>query len=249
MEQEKPVDAVVEERKVDPVGDEVAAEPTSSDEGSEGDVGLARKEYIPFVTPLQSSPVFNQVSGLLHWNDPVQSALVFGIGNFFFFLITYGEYSILTLFSYLALALIFVCGAYVYGTMLRAHFKKEKAENPFQAKLSNPYVASKFSLEPHAESIIGLINDFAQLWRDVLYFTDSTFSLKIAFAIWVLSVLGKVFSGLTLIYMTFLTAFIWPRIYHEKKAQIDELYALAESKIQHYVALGLSKLPLKKKTE
>ena len=68
----------------------------------------------------------------MHWNDPVQSALVFGIGNFFFFLITYGEYSVLTLFSYLALALIFVCGGYVYVTMLRAHFNKEKAENPFQ---------------------------------------------------------------------------------------------------------------------
>ena len=74
----------------------------------------------------------NEVSALVHWNDPVQSALVFGIGNFFFFLITYGEYSVLTLFSYLALALIFVCGGYVYVTMLRAHFNKEKAENPFQ---------------------------------------------------------------------------------------------------------------------
>jgi len=248
--EEKPVEVVSEEeRKVDTVADEVAAEPTSTEDSDDGDAGYTRPEYLPFVTPLQSSPFFNQVSGLLHWNDPVQSALVFGIGNFFFFLITYGEYSILTLFSYLALALIFVCGAYVYGTMLRAHFKKEKAENPFQAKLSNPFVASKFSLEPHAESIIGLINDSAELWRSVLYFTDSTFSLKFAFAIWVLSVLGKVFSGLTLIYMSFLTAFIWPRIYHEKKAQIDELYALAEGKIKHYVALALSKLPLKKKTE
>jgi len=241
---------VEEERKDEPaVSDEAStSEPTSADD-TEGETGYVRRDHIPFVTPLKSSPFYHQVSGLLHWSDPVQSALVFGIGNFFFFLITYGEYSVLTLVSYLALALIFVCGAYVYGTMLRAHFKKEKAENPFQAKLKNPFVASKFSLEPHAESIIGLINDGAHLWRSVLYFTDGAFSLKFAFAIWVFSVIGKLFSGTTLLYMTFLTAFIWPRIYQEKQAQIDEAYELALSKINHYVGLAMAHLPFKKKSE
>jgi len=248
MADEKATETVPEERKVEPADEAAAAEPTSTEE-SEGDAGYAHTDYVPFVTPLKSSPLYQHVSGLVHWHDPVQSALVFGIGNFFFFLITYGEYSVLTLLSYLALSLIFVCGGYVYVTMLRAHFNKEKAENPFQAKLKDPFVATKFSLEPHADSIIGLINDSAHLWRSVLYFTDSSFSLKFAFAIWVLSVLGKLFSGLTLLYMTFLTAFIWPRIYQEKQAQIDEAYALAVGKINHYVALALSHLPLKKKTE
>jgi len=240
---------VEDERKEEPeipTDEASTSEPTSVDDG-EGDVGVVRRDHIPFVTPLKSSPFYHQVSGVLHWSDPVQSALVFGIGNFFFFLITYGEYSVLTLMSYLALALIFVCGAYVYGTMLRAHFRKEKAENPFQTKLKNPYVATKFSLEPHAESIIGLINDAAHLWRSVLYFTDGAFSLKFAFAIWVFSVIGKLFSGITLLYMTFLTAFIWPRIYQEKQAQIDEAYDLALSKINHYVGLAMARLPWPKK--
>jgi len=241
---------VAEERKDEPAASDEAAtsEPTSADD-AEGEAGYTRRDHIPFVTPLKSSPFYNQVSGVLHWSDPVQSALVFGIGNFFFFLITYGEYSVLTLLSYLALALIFVCGAYVYGTMLRAHFKKEKAENPFQAKLKNPFVATKFSLEPHADSIIGLINDAAHLWRSVLYFTDGAFSLKFAFAIWMFSLIGKLFTGTTLLYMSFLTAFIWPRIYQEKQAQIDEAYELALSKINHYVSLATSHLPFKKKSE
>jgi len=229
-------------------GSAASVEPTAED-NAQDEGGYSRKDYVPFVTPLKASPFYTPASALLHWNDPVQSALVFGIGNFFFFLITYGEYSVITLFSYLALALVFVCGAYVYGTMLRAHFKKEKAENPFQAKLKNPYVATKFSLEAHSDSAIGLINDAAHLWRSVLYFTDASFSLKFAFALWVLSVIGKLFSGITLLYMTFITAFIWPRIYREKQAQIDEAYALAVSKINHYVSLALSHLPLKKKAE
>jgi len=238
-----------EKKPNDPADEGAAAEPAAAEGELEGESGWPGRDHIPFVTPLKSSPFYPQVSALLHWSDPIQSALVFGIGNFFFFLITYGEYSVLTLVSYLALALIFVCGAYVYGTMLRAHFKKEKAENPFQAKLKNPFVATKFSLEPHADSIIGLINDAAHLWRSVLYFTDGAFSLKFAFAIWMFSLIGKFFTGTTLIYMTFLTAFIWPRIYQEKQVQIDEAYELAASKICHYVGLAMSHLPFKKKTE
>jgi len=248
VEDDSPVVEEEKKEEAEPTDEAGTSEPTSVDT-AEDDAGFVRRDHIPFVTPLKSSPFYHQASGILHWSDPVQSALVFGIGNFFFFLITYGEYSVLTLISYLALALIFVCGAYVYGTMLRAHFRKEKAENPFQAKLKNPFVASKFSLEPHADSIIGLINDAAHLWRSVLYFTDATFSLKFAFAIWVFSVIGKCFSGITLLYMTFLTAFIWPRIYQEKQAQIDEAYELALSKINHYVGLLMALLPLKKKTE
>jgi len=166
-----------------------------------------RGQRLPFVTSVKSSPFYAQASAILHWHDPVQSALLFGIGNFFFFLITYGDYTVLTLLSYLALALIFVCGAYVNGTLLRSHLKKEKAENPFATKLKNPYEASKYTLEPHADCIIGLINDVVFLWTSVLYFTDTMFSLKIAIFIWTLSVLGKLFSGITLLYMTFFDRF------------------------------------------
>jgi len=206
---------------------------------------------IPFIDSFKASPFWHQVSATIHWHDPVQSALIFGIGNFFFFLITYGEYTVLTLLSYLALALILVCGAYVNGIQLRAHFKKEPVQNPFQANLQNPYQASKYTLEPHAEAIIGIINDVVYVWTSVLYFTDTVYSLKVALFIWILSVIGKLFSGTTLLYMTFLTAFIWPRIYQEKQVQIDQMYELALAKINFYVQLALSKLPIgkKKKTE
>ena len=78
-------------------------------------------------------------SSIFHWNNPVQSALLFGIGNFFFFLITYGDYTVLSLFAYLALALLFVAGVYANGTLLRAYLKKENYENPFSYAAQTPY--------------------------------------------------------------------------------------------------------------
>jgi len=78
-----------------------------------------------FLKPLR--PVIS----IIYWNDPIQSALLFGIGNFFFFLITYGEYTVLSLLAYLLLSLLFVAGVYTNGTWLRASFTNEKYENPF----------------------------------------------------------------------------------------------------------------------
>jgi len=218
------------------------ASTSGSSEGCQG---------IPFVSALKSSPLFSQVSNILHWRDPIQSALLFAIGNFFFFLITVGEYTFLTLSCYLALALIIVCLSYAGGTQLRAHFKKEPVENPFAVKLKNPWVATRTTLEPHVDAVVGVINDFVDLAREVLYIKDYAQTAKVAVFIWLLSIVGKLFSGTMLLYMSFLTLFIWPRIYQEKQNDIDRYYNLALEQINHYLALVLSKIPLgkKKKTE
>jgi hypothetical protein len=209
------------------------------------------EKHIPFASSLKISPLYGRVSAVLHWRDPIQSALLFAIGNFFFFLITVGEYTILTLFCYLALALIVVCASYAGATLLRAHYKKEPAENPFLVKLRNPLVVSRATLEPHIDAIVGVLNDFLDLSRAVLYITEWSLTAKAAVFIWLVSIVGKLFSGTCLLYMSFLAAFVWPRIYQEKQADIDRLYNLALEKINFYISLALAKLPLgkKKKTE
>lgn len=45
----------------------------------------------------------------------------------------------MSLFAYLALALLFVAGVYANGTLLRAYLKKEKYENPFSYVINSPY--------------------------------------------------------------------------------------------------------------
>jgi len=234
-----PLESDSEEEKRKEVDADSAPASSSKEEGEPIPGRKKSKDHIPFITAVKSSPFYPQISTILHWNDPVQSALLFGIGNFFFFLITFGEYSVLTLLCYLALALICICGAYANGVMLIAHFKKERVENPFLIKLKNPYIATNFALEPHADCIIGLVNDFLDTSRSVLYFTDNLYSLKVGALLWILSV----FSFTSLLYIVFLTAFTWPRIYREKKVQIDQAYDLACSKICFYLNQVTSKLP------
>lgn len=243
---------VVEKGEAVEEREDAPSSPKSEGEESESSSPKSRREggdYTPFLSALKSNPFFAQLSAICHWNDPVQSALLFGIGNFFFFLITYGEYSVLTLLSYLVLVLLIVCGVFANGVQLIAHFKKEKVENPFAAKLKNPYVASRLSLEPHADSIIGFVNDLIDLFRKALYWTDFKFSVQVGFGLYVVALIGKYFSAITLLYATFVTAFVWPRLYQEKKGQIDQAYLLVLNKISFYTDMIVSKIPLGKKKQ
>jgi threonine/homoserine efflux transporter RhtA len=45
----------------------------------------------------------------------------------------------------------------------------------------------------------------------------------------------------------FLAAFVWPRIYQEKQADIDRVYGIALAHLNQYYDLVISKLPLGKK--
>ncbi len=47
------------------------------------------------------------------------------------------------------------------------------------AKLKNPWVLSVESVEPHVKALVDLVNDFATLAREVLYFTNPVFSIKV----------------------------------------------------------------------
>lgn len=220
--------------------------PTQQEVSSETELADVT-EGTPFVDALKKSPLYNRVSAILHWHDPVQSALLFGIGNFFFFLITYGEYTVLSLLAYLTLSLLTVAGVYANGTLLRAYIKKERHENPFSAKLKKPFVMTEDDAKPHVDAFVGVVNDFVHLARHAIYFTDTVFSIKVAVIVWFIALVGSMFSGVFILYAIFLAAFIWPRIYQEKQAEIDRVSGIALSHLDQYYALILSKLPLHKK--
>jgi len=55
--------------------------------------------------------------------------------------------------------------------------------------------------------------------------------------------IGDWFSGITLLYLGTLASFIWPRLYEEKKTEIDHWFNIALTEGDKYLQLALSKLP------
>jgi len=76
------------------------------------------------------SHFFSKASRVVSWKDPVESGLVFTIITAFFYLITCGGYTVVTLVSYLLLAFLLTAAAYVSGLQFYGQFRGQTVENP-----------------------------------------------------------------------------------------------------------------------
>jgi len=208
---------------------------------------VAATEEAPktYISILKANPSYNDVSFIFHWRDPVKSGLLFGIFNLFFFLLTWGEYTVITLESYLLMSLLTVCFGYANYVVLKASWIQGKhTENPFKERFKNAkFHISKQTVEKHLDTIVDSINLTIDNLRDIFYITNNVLSLQYIFYFYVAATVGNWFSGTTIIYLVVLGLFVWPRLYEEKQREIDQIYAIAMDQAGKYVHLALSKLP------
>jgi len=194
---------------------------------------------------LKANPLYNEVSKIFHWRDPVRSGLLFGIANLFYILLSWGEYSVVTLTSYLLLSLLLVCLGYSNYVVFKASWLQgKKVENPFKEKFKNQkFHVTREAIDKHVDTILDLINLTIDKYRDVFYCSDNLVSLKYTFYFYVYATIGDWFSGITLLYLVTLGFFVWPRLYEEKKTEIDQWANIALTEGHKYLELAISKLP------
>jgi len=194
---------------------------------------------------IKKDPLYDEVSKILHWRDPVRSGLLFGIANLFYILFTWGEYSVITLVSYLLLSLLIVCFGYKNYIVLKAQWiGGKKVENPFLEKFKDQkFNVRKEAIEKHVDTLLDLINFTIDEYREVFFITSNFLALKFAFYFYLGATVGEWFDAVTLLYLGLLGAFIWPRLYEEKHNEIDHFYGIAKENVDKYVQLALSKVP------
>jgi len=201
-----------------------------------------RKTYCSI---LKADPLYDEVSRTLHWKDPLRTGLIFGILNLFYLLHEFYDYTVVTLVSYLALALAVVTWSYANFVVLKAKWVQGKvAENPFKERFKNEnfHIPAK-TIEKHLNTVVDLINLTIDSLRDVFYATDNFKTALWAFYFYVAATVGDWIGGATLMYLVCLVSFIWPRLYVEKKKEIDHFSTIALVESDKYFQLALSKLP------
>jgi len=192
----------------------------------------------------RQNPVYQRLSAILHWRDVIESGLVFSIGNFFFFLVTYGDYSVLSLLTILAVAFFSVSGAFVAQAGIRARIAGKPFVNPLRERFGHRTPGfSERSVRHAAELVSVFSNHVLASIRNVAFFSCPVHSFVVIFVLYLVSQIGKFFEGLTLLYLLFLIFFIWPRLYAEKHAEIDRLAGKIRDQVAHFYRLALSKVP------
>jgi len=214
--------------------------------------GVAAADHAAATSPrkglseiLRQNPLYEQAHKVFLWEDPIRSGLIFGSFNLFYFLLTFGDYTVLTLVSYLHLTLLLVCFGYVNYVVLKASWVAgKKVENPFVERFKDTtFHVTREDLHKHVDTVLDIINNGIDTLREVFYCTNNLLTLKWALYFYLLATVGNWLSAITWIYLIGVVHFIWPRLYKEKKTEIDQVYGTVVQQIHQYVALAWSKLP------
>jgi len=210
---------------------------------AESEHAIEERKY--FTDVIKKNPLYDEVTKILLWRDPVRSGLLFGIANLFYILFTWGEYSVITLASYLLLSLLIVCFSYTNYIVLKGSWiQGKKVENPFVERFKNQkFHVRRESIDQHVDTVLNLINLCIDEYREVFYCVENLRSLKYALYFYLAATIGNWFDFITILYIGLLVSFIWPRLYEEKQKEIDQFYNVAKEQVNNYLQLALSKLP------
>lgn len=217
---------------------EVAEKPAGS---SMGPVSL-KSVWTEMKDAINKCPFTKPTSEILHWRDPIRSGLVFAIGNLFFFLITIGDYSIVTLVSYLFLILTGVSFGYNSYLKFKGTSENALAETLKQSDLG----MTQEALADMVQSCHLTLEAFRKFVYQVFFARDVVLVAEVSGVVFLISQFGKLFSGTFFLYLTFLVSFVWPRVYEMKQKEIDAAVAQAVALISAKVGPILEKLPLPK---
>ncbi|XP_056122822.1 reticulon-4a isoform X2 [Rhinichthys klamathensis goyatoka] len=189
-----------------------------------------------------------QVVDLLYWRDLQRTGVVFGAS--LFLLLSLSVCSIISVLSYVALALLSVTISFrIYKGILQAVQKSEDG-HPFKMYLDKDIAIPTETVHKYSDTVLVHINTVVKELRRLFLVEDLVDSLKFAVLMWILTYVGALFNGLTLLILGLIGAFSWPVVYEKHQAQIDHYYGLVNKQIKDVVGKVQAKIPgAKPKTE
>uniref|UniRef100_A0A5F7ZJ96 Reticulon n=2 Tax=Macaca mulatta TaxID=9544 RepID=A0A5F7ZJ96_MACMU len=181
------------------------------------------------------------VADLLYWKDTRTSGVVFT--GLMVSLLCLLHFSIVSVAAHVALLLL--CGTIslrVYRKVLQAVHRGDGA-NPFQAYLDVDLTLTREQTERLSQQIASRVVSAATQLRHFFLVEDLVDSLKLALLFYILTFVGAIFNGLTLLILGVIGLFTIPLLYRQHQAQIDQYVGLVTNQLSHIKAKIRAKIP------
>ncbi|KAL6469626.1 hypothetical protein MHYP_G00207450 [Metynnis hypsauchen] len=198
-------------------------------------------------TPEQSSgsdlhdSALSVVEELVYWRDVRRSALVFG--GSLLVLISLATFSFISVLSYLLLAMLCITITFrVYKSIIQAVQKSDEG-HPFKVLLERNISITPEMAHRYTDIILLNLNRALIQTRRLLLVEDVVDSLKLAGLMWVLTYVGAVFNGVTLLILADVVFFCTPLVYEKNKTQIDRYVELVRTQLEEKLEKLQEKLP------
>ncbi|KAM9203018.1 reticulon-1 isoform 1-T1 [Dugong dugon] len=178
---------------------------------------------------------------LLYWRDIKQTGIVFG--SFLLLLFSLTQFSVVSVVAYLALAALSATISFrIYKSVLQAVQKTDEG-HPFKAYLELEITLSQEQIQKYTDCLQFYVNNTLKELRRLFLVQDLVDSLKFAVLMWLLTYVGALFNGLTLLLMAVVSMFTLPVVYVKHQAQIDQYLGLVRTHINAIVAKIQAKIP------
>ncbi|XP_020034532.2 reticulon-1 isoform X1 [Castor canadensis] len=178
---------------------------------------------------------------LLYWRDIKQTGIVFG--SFLLLLFSLTQFSVVSVVAYLALAALSATISFrIYKSVLQAVQKTDEG-HPFKAYLELEITLSQEQVQKYTDCLQLYVNSTLKELRRLFLVQDLVDSLKFAVLMWLLTYVGALFNGLTLLLVAVVSMFTLPVVYIKHQAQIDQYLGLVRTHINAVVAKIQAKIP------
>ncbi|XP_050077860.1 reticulon-1 isoform X1 [Anopheles maculipalpis] len=188
-----------------------------------------------------------KVESLIYWRDIKKSAVVFGGG--LAILLAMSLFSLISVFSYLSLLLLFGTISFrIYKNVLQA-VQKTSEGHPFKEYLDMDLTLSQEKVQQLATFAVAHMNALLTGLRRLFLVEDLVDSIKFGVLLYWLTYVGAIFNGITCVMIGFVALFTLPKVYENNKQSIDTHIEIVRSKIQEITEKVKAAIPLGKKTE
>ncbi|XP_033891516.3 reticulon-1-A isoform X3 [Acipenser ruthenus] len=182
-----------------------------------------------------------QAIDLLYWRDLKQTGILFGSLLLLLFSLT--QFSVVSVIAYLALAALSATISFrIYKSVLQAIQKTDEG-HPFKAYLDLEISLSQEQIQKYADNAQLYLNSTMKELRRLFLVQDLVDSLKFAVLMWLLTYVGALFNGLTLLIMAVISMFTMPVVYEKYQAQIDQYLGLVRTHVNSVVGKIQAKIP------
>ncbi|XP_033991760.1 reticulon-3-like isoform X4 [Trematomus bernacchii] len=232
-----------EPRKETPAPAEAAAAAAAEEKPAVTEEPPAPASYVPSPSKAQPHPLmqFPTVVDLLYWRDVKATGVVFGAA--LLLLLSLTSCSIVSVCSYIGLALLSVTICFrIYKGILQA-IQKSDDGHPFKQYLDQEVALSEDMVHKYSDLVLAKINKGICELRRLFLVEDLIDSIKFAVLMWILTYVGSLFNGLTILILSLVGLFSCPIVYEKHQAQIDHYLALVNNQVKDVVGKIQAKVP------
>jgi len=175
-----------------------------------------------------------RVVDLIYWKDIKKSAVV--AASSLFLLISLSIFSVLSVVSYISLAVLTATFSYAVYKRTLAAVQKSNEGHPFGQYLEMDLTISPEKAQEYAEIISSYMATYVGELRRLVLVEDMIDSIKFGIFLWVMTYIGAWFNGLTLMILGLVSMFSLPKTYEVYQEQIDAYLALAQDQVKGVMA-------------